>query len=337
MAKKPTKKKPKKATRSPKAKAPAKKAARKAAPKLKAVSPSHWIKILSSHGNVRGVAIQATALVRELAARHGNDGLYAQRWGEAAISGMVTASNCKNGQRVNLNIRGSGHYQQALVDAYPDGRVRGYVVGRDIAYLGSKQTGDETGRWGTGVLSVLRTKEQSGQAPYIGTVPLLTGHLAKDLTFYWHQSEQTPSAVGIAVSTNAKGEITTAGGFMVQVLPGASLEEVRSIERNIQAIQSLAVVMANDEDPMHLLGHIFQDSTFAIVEKKKIYFQCECSRPRVERALMLVGVAELQAMLKEDGNAVVTCDFCSKKYKMTAPQLKGMIRSIQEHEEAKPR
>lgn len=280
-----------------------------------------WIKCISTQGNIRGVAIQATGLVQEMATMHELKGLAAQGLGEAVIGALLIASYVKASERVNLNIQGSGFIKQALVDAHPDGTVRGYVVER------SSITDDEaTGPWGSGLLSVLRTKHAEREQPYIGTVPLVTGHLAKDLTYYWAQSEQIPSSVGIAVNVE-NGKVTAAGGFLIQALPGASSEEVRAIEQHIIDLQSLAAQLAADADPMHLLSKIFQSTAFILLEEKPLSFQCGCSWARVERALTLVGAVELQAMLDEDGKATVRCDFCTKEYKMNAEKLEQMIEA----------
>lgn len=287
-----------------------------------------WIKILATGANIRGVAVQATQLVQSMANLHGVEGHVAQGFGEAIMGALLISSYCKAGERVNLNIQGSGYIRQALVDAHPDGTVRGYVIERkgepDLATF----EGPDAGPWGTGVLSVLRTKTEEANQPYIGTVPLVTGHLAKDLTFYWAQSEQVPSAVGLAVNAEGK-RITAAGGFLIQALPGASAAEVATIERHIQDIQSLAAQLGKDADPLHLLSHIFQSTGFMIVEEKPLTFRCNCSWERVQRALVLVGAEELKSMLREDNHASVRCDFCTKEYEVEAAELKRLIASSQ--------
>jgi molecular chaperone Hsp33 len=284
---------------------------------------NRWVKCISTEGNIRGVAIQAADLIQSLADRHqiktttGIRGL-----GEAVIGALLVASYCKHGQRINLNIRGSGFYQQALVDAYPEGSVRGFVIERDSAISHS-----DVGPWGVGLLSVLRTKDVEGEQPYIGTVPLITGHLAKDLSFYWVQSEQIPSAVGLAIDVQGD-RVVSAGGFLVQALPGASQAEVKLIEQHIHELGSLAKSLAEDGDPLHLLSQIFQSTAFILIEEKEVQFKCNCSRERVQRAVALVGVEELQAMLDEDRAAVVHCDFCAAEYKLDENTLKELIQSV---------
>lgn len=290
---------------------------------------NRWLKCISTSGNLRGVAIQATDLVRSMAEMHQLSGMPAQALGEAAIGALLMASYCKNQERVNLNIQGSGEIKQALVDAHPDGTLRGYVLQRDGSETILEFEGQ--GPWGTGFLSVLRTKNEEHQQPYIGTVPLLTGHLAKDLTYYWAQSEQVPSAVGIAVCMNGD-QIVGAGGFLVQAMPCATPEELRSVEQHIQEIESLATRVAQNSDPLDLLSQIFQDTAFILVEEKPLVFKCNCSWERVNRALALIGVKELQSLLLQEQAASVRCDFCSKEYCVDAAGLQKLIDSISKPE-----
>lgn len=284
-------------------------------------SASRWVRIISTHGNLRGVAIQAAGLIDQMVGIHGLHGVHAQGLGEAVMGALLMASYCKDGERINLNLQGSGWYQQALVDAYPDGKVRGYVLGREAPI----SLGEEVGPWGTGLLSVLRSKGEKDQ-PYIGTVPMITGHLAKDLSFYWVQSEQIPSAVGLSVSM--KGDrVVNAGGFLVQALPGAHPEEVLAIEQHINELESLAASLDEDADPLHLLSRIFQSTAFMVIDEMPLRFECNCSWDRVKRALVLVGPAELKDMLTTLGSATVVCDFCAKEYSVDADGLEKLIQA----------
>ena len=276
-----------------------------------------WTKCISTSGTIRGVAIQATELCRELAEIHGVRDELAKALGEALMGGIMVGSFCKPGERVNLNIRASGGVvSQALVDAYPDGHVRGYVVPAS----GLSLVPESQGPWGEGLLSILRTKDQEGQQPYIGTVPLVTGHLAKDLTFYWMQSEQVPSAVGLAVNLNAEGKIQSAGGFLIQALPGVSEREVDEIQETVAHLSNLAEEIGEQRDPVHLLSKIFTNTAFLLLETKELAWRCHCSRERVERALILIGREELTDLI-ELGEAKIECEFCTKDYTTKAARL----------------
>ncbi len=286
-----------------------------------------WLKSVSQSGTVRGVSVTATHIVQNLAQRHGLKGAAAQAMGEAAIAGFLLASYCKPGERMNLNIKSDGFVKQALVDAYPDGTLRGYVVeNRERVAPINDRTHE--GPWGNGLLSVLRQKDLGKQEPYIGTVPLVTGHLAKDLTYYWLQSEQVSSACGIAVNLDISGDIDSAGGFLVQALPGATDDELREIDTQVNAFTGLANEVANARDPIQLLSKIFQNTAFMVLEKKPLRFECHCSWERVRNALLLIGSEELTSMLKEQGEAVVHCDFCAKEYKADSSELQKIIQEI---------
>jgi molecular chaperone Hsp33 len=291
-------------------------------------SNNRWVKCISTQGNIRGVAIQATELVQSIADRHGLKGTAVRGLGEAVMGALLISSYCKQGERINLNIQGSGQFKQALVDAYPDGAVRGYVIERESFVVPT----EELGPWGEGLLSVLRTKDEEGGKPYIGTVPLLTGHLAKDLSFYWVQSEQIPSAVGLAVNLDGD-RVVSAGGFLVQALPGATAAEVQIVEKHIHEIHSLAESLAEDASPVHLLSQIFQSTAFIMLEEKTLEFRCTCSWERVQRALLLVGTAELEAMLNEDKHAVVHCDFCAKEYRIDEKMLRQFLEMSRQNSE----
>lgn len=284
-----------------------------------------WQKCISKSGTLRGVAISCNGLAHALGETHRLIGEPAQAFGEALVAGFILSSYCKAGERMNLNIKGDGGAKQALVDAYPDGTIRGYLVPNAGAVHPNRDLTGE-GPWGRGTLSVLRKRDdQAGAEPYVGTVPLITGHLAKDLTFYWSQSEQVPSAVGIAVNLDAAGKISSAGGFLVQAMPGATDAEIREIETRVTHIPNLAREIAEGREPIHILSTIFQDMEFMVLEKKVLRAQCTCSEARMRRALTLVGVSELQAMIDEVGEAVVKCDFCETEYRASADDLRKMI------------
>jgi molecular chaperone Hsp33 len=284
------------------------------------LSSDGWVKCIATQGNIRGVAIQAADLIQTISDRHQLKGAAIRSLGELIMGSLLIASCCKTGERVNLNIQGNGLIKQALADAYPEGKVRGYVIENREHVLGDEKWGP----WGAGLLSVLRTQDEENGRPYIGTVPLLTGHLAKDLSFYWAQSEQIPSAVGLAV--NLEGDrVTSAGGFLVQALAGADMSEVKIIEHHINEIDSLAKKLANSMDPLHLLSQIFQSTAFVIIEKKRIAFDCNCSWKRVERALVLVGTAELETLLAQEQTVSVRCDFCATEYRIERAILEKLI------------
>jgi molecular chaperone Hsp33 len=179
------------------------------------------------------------------------------------------------------------------------------------------------GPWGTGLLSVLRTKHDQAQ-PYIGTVPLLTGHLAKDLTFYWLQSEQVQSAVGIEVFME-HGKIKLAEGFLIQAMPGATDADITFIEDHLKKLHQFDLNASERSSPLNLLSYLLENQSFSLLEEKNISLKCHCSSERVKRSLVLVGSAELKSMLEENRDIEVVCDFCSEKYSFSPQVIADLI------------
>lgn len=284
-----------------------------------------WIKCLANGGNVIATAISATHLVKDAQKKHNetvHSSLEIKSLGEALMAGLLLASTCKQGERVSLSVKGEQLLRQAVVDANPDGTVRGFILTRESPH----QTDEALGPWQKGTVSVVRLKLNEKE-PYVGTVPAVTGHLAKDITFYLSQSEQIPSAVGLSVNVTGN-TVESAGAFLVQVLPGATLEEIKSIENNIQNMESLADQMAKSSDPTLLLSQIFNDSTFTLIEEKPLRFECNCSKSRVERALRLLGPKEIQDMVREDHGAKITCDFCGKHFEFNSEELTHLAEDL---------
>lgn len=281
--------------------------------------PSQWVKAISTSGTLRGVAIQGTSLVREICGFHQNSPWGTERLGEAIISGLFLASFCKTGERMNLNIQTRGRIKQALVDAYPDGTVRGYLIE-------SEMEPDPESPWFDGTLSVLRTREADSFKPYVGTVPIITGHIAKDVTFYWLQSEQIPSAMAVYVRVSKTGYVESAGGFLVQALPGAKASEVKLLEREVGSLKNFSEAFAEGQDPLGVLSGLLQNVSFHILERRNLSSSCTCSQDRVERALMLTGFSELDDTLKAQGMVEVVCDFCTKKYQFDREKIQNLFK-----------
>lgn len=282
-----------------------------------------WIKCIARGGNMLATTITAADLIEEARKRHRLGPAETRALGEALMAGLLLASTLKSGDRISISVKGDNFLRQAVVDANPDGTVRGFIISSDI--VGNPDV--SRGPWQNGLLSVVRLK-QNEKEPYTGTVPNVTGHLAKDLTFYLSQSEQIPSAVGLAVNLDDKGSVSTAGAFLIQVMPGATMEEIKSVEKHITEIQSLASHITKDSNPIKLLAHLFSDMTFTILDERPLTFECTCSKDRVKRALKLVGRAELSDMLAKDKGADVNCDFCGTKFSFNAAELQGLINEI---------
>jgi len=281
-----------------------------------------WVKCISLTGTIRAVAIDATETVNLLAKRHKLSEAGTIALSEGVIAGLILSSYCKSGEKVNLNIQGSGWCQQAIIDANADAEVRGYIIERPQSEV---KLGRGVGPWGIGLLSVLRTKHEDAK-PYIGTVPLLTGRLAKDLTFYWLQSEQVQTAVGIEVITEEDGSVSHAEGFLIQAMPGANDADIQLIEEHLKKLHQFDSTSVIRSTPVHLLSYLLEHQSFSLLEEMPLTLKCPCSFERVNRSLMLVGIPELEGMIKEGKDFEIDCDFCSETYTYTPEMIGNLIK-----------
>jgi molecular chaperone Hsp33 len=281
-----------------------------------------WVKCISNTGTIRAVAVTATDITNQLASRHQTSEAGTKALAESIVAGLILASYCKNGEKVNLNIQGSGWMNQTIIDANAVGEIRGYVLERNPTEV---KLARNIGPWGIGLLSVLRTKHEEAQ-PYIGTVPLLTGHLAKDLTFYWLQSEQVNSAVGIEVFME-NGKVTLAEGFLIQAMPGATDHDINFIEEHLKKLHQYDSQASIRSTPTTLLSYLLENQSFSLLEEQPLTLKCPCSIDRVKRSLVLVGEAELRSMVVENKTFEIGCDFCSEKYQFSPEMIHSLIKS----------
>jgi molecular chaperone Hsp33 len=266
---------------------------------------NYWVKAISLQGGIKAIVLDVRKVVNELSLKQELSQRAQQGLSEAVVGGLLLSSYCKGREKINLNIQGAGYYKQALVDAYPNATFRGYLIENEFHQ-------EQQLPWGEGVLSVLRTKEEDHQ-PYIGTVPLLTGQLAKDLTYYWMQSEQVLSAVGIQGGR----------GFMIQTLPQAQEEEIVAVEEALKKH-----IFDDSLEVRGFLTKIFNELPFQILEEKEVKFECHCSLQKVEKAILLVGEQEIQAIIQEQGQAHIQCDFCHQDYDLSQERLLELIQEI---------
>jgi molecular chaperone Hsp33 len=282
-----------------------------------------WVKCISGTGTIRAIAVTATDAANLLSQRHGLLPPGTKALAESLIAGLLLSSYCKSGEKINLNIQGSGWCHQAIIDANADAEIRGYVMERPAEDI---QLARNTGPWGIGLLSVLRTKFDEAK-PYIGTVPLLTGHLAKDLTFYWLQSEQVNSAVGIEVFMKG-GRVELAEGFLIQAMPGAGEADIQLIEEHLKKLHQFDSQANLRSTPTKLLSYLLEHQSFSVIEEKPLTVKCPCTLDRVKRSLMLIGEAEIRSMIAEAKNFEIDCDFCSEHYIFTSAMLTDLLTDL---------
>jgi len=228
---------------------------------------------------------------------------------------------------LTLQIKGGGPLGTLLAVSDHEGNVRGTVenpaVDIPLREDGKLDVGEAVGNRGTlTVIRDLRMKE-----PYVGSVGLLWGEIAEDIALYFVESEQIPTACGLGVLVDRDQSVLSAGGYLVQLLPGAGEETAERLEASLRAAKPVTELLRADPDPEALLRAALPGLELEILEKRPIEYRCECSRERMERALISLGREELRAMIDEQGGAELTCRFCDNVQRFSREELEALRAS----------
>ena len=233
-----------------------------------------------------------------------------------------------SGESVTLQIKGDGPLGTILAVSDAEGNVRGYVQDASVELPlradGKLDVGSAVGHGGT--LTVI--KDLGLKEPYVGTVNLLGGEIAEDLAAYFVESEQIPSACGLGVLVDRDCSVLAAGGYLIQLLPGAGEDTIAKVEGGIYAAPSVTNQLRDDPDPANLLRTVLSDFDLEILETTPIEYRCYCSRERTERALLSLGSKELEDILREQGKADLTCQFCDRIHSFSGEELRRMIDEL---------
>ncbi|MEC0066289.1 Hsp33 family molecular chaperone HslO [Paenibacillus thiaminolyticus] len=279
-------------------------------------------------GKVRIFAVRTTGLVNELQRRHGAYPTATAALGRTVTAAAMMGAMLKGDEKLTVQVKGDGPIGQIVADANAHGEVRGYVTHPQV-HLASNSQGklDVAGAVGrSGFIHVI--KDLGLKEPYRGSSPIISGELAEDFTYYFATSEQTPSAVGLGVLVDVDNSVLHAGGFIVQLLPGLTEEQIDQIEYSLSVLPPVTALLDQGMELDELVTWIISDAN--VMEQMPIRFQCQCSRERVERTLISVGKGELTAMIEEDGQAEVVCHFCNEKYSFGREELEQLRDQAQQ-------
>ncbi len=271
------------------------------------------LRALSGDGTLGVRAISALGLVREAATRQGASALAGATLGRALLGSVLLGAGGKDGETVELRLRGDGPLRSVLALADGLGRARG-TVGNPRAELPLRAGKlDLEAGLGDGELSVTRLRPGLLR-PYTGVVPIVSGGVAKDLTLYLRESEQTPSAVGLGVLHAEGGEIDAACGFIVQALPGASDASLALAERNVSRLGGPAELLHGGARLHEIVERLLDGLDGRLLDARVPVFHCGCDAGRALRASALLGREDLDQALREGGPLDVRCDFCGDRY-----------------------
>lgn len=229
---------------------------------------------------------------------------------------------------LTLQIKGGGPLGTILAVSDCEGNVRGYVQNPQVELMEQRPGKLDVGRAvGTdGTLTVI--KDIGLKEPYVGSIGLFSGEIADDLAMYFVESEQIPTACALGVLVGLDQSVTTAGGYIIQLLPGASDDLISKIEAGVHSLGPVSSALAGGLDGEGLLRSVLQDFSLEILEKHPVEYRCYCSRERVSRALISMGRADLIDLIQEQGQAELTCQFCDQIYHFSKEELEQLLAEM---------
>jgi molecular chaperone Hsp33 len=281
----------------------------------------YLIKALGFNGKVRAYAINSTDTIGEAQRRHYTWPTASAALGRAMSAGVMMGAMLKGDQKLTIKINGGGPIGNILVDSNANGEVRGYVSNPQT-HFDLNEHGKLDVRRAVGTDGLLMVVKDIGMRDnFTGSVPIVSGELGDDFTYYFASSEQIPSAVGVGVLVNPDNSILAAGGFIIQLLPGTDDETITLIENRIQSIPPVSKLIEKGLSPEEILYEILGKENVKILETMPVSFQCTCSKERFGNAVISLGASEIEQMIEEDGKAEAHCHFCNEKYPFTKEEL----------------
>ena len=294
---------------------------------------SRLLRALAFNDEVRIMVIDAKELVAEAQRRHDTWQTATAALGRSLVGTALLAANLKGGDRLNVEIQGTGPLGRILCDGDATGHIRGFVehphVALELNEAGKIDVARGVGLPGT--FSVRKYIEGSSE-PFTGQVDLVSGELAEDFTYYMALSEQTPSAFGLSVLVDTDESVLAAGGFMIQMLPGASEETISALEARLQILGRFSDYLSQGLSLEALLKLLVGEADYKVLAKEPVGFRCQCTHDKLANALKLLGAAELKEMIEEDGGADLTCHFCRERYHFNESELQTLIDELESKE-----
>ena len=286
----------------------------------------YMIRATAADGQIRAFAATTKEMVETAKNAHNTSPIATAALGRLMTAAAMMGSDLKgDGELLTLRIEGDGPIGGLLVTADGKGDVKGYAFNPDVMLPPNAQGKlDVGGSLGLGVLSVI--KDIGLKEPYVGQTQLITGEIAEDLTYYFATSEQVPSSVALGVLMNKDNTVRQAGGFIIQLLPGASDEIIDRLEAKLSGISSITSLLDAGKTPEEILTDILGEFGLEILKKMPVQFHCDCERSRVEKAIISIGRKEIQDMIDEGKEIEVNCQFCNKHYKFSVDELGEMLK-----------
>ena len=287
------------------------------------------IRMLAKNAPVKAMAIFAKDMVERARGIHQTWPVATAALGRTLMAASMMGDTLKEeGGSITIRVNGGGPLGNILAVADSSGNVRGYVQNGQIdlssKYPGKLDVGTAVGRDGSlTVIKDLRMKE-----PYVGTVPLVSGEIAEDITSYFVESEQIPTACALGVLVGRDASVLTAGGYLIQLLPGAGEDVIKKVEAGIKALGPVTSALESGMDIQMLLERVLADFDMELLEKTPVEYRCYCSRERMTTALISLGREELSKLIEEQEEVEMTCQFCDAVQKFDRDELEELLASL---------
>ncbi|MBI3959654.1 MAG: Hsp33 family molecular chaperone HslO [Chloroflexi bacterium] len=282
----------------------------------------YLLRILTDAGGLRGVVTVTSGLTSEVARRHNASPLATAALGYGLTGAVLLGALLKVQQRMVLKVTGDGPLGKIVAESDSYGHARAYVGVPQLSSYGAitpEYVAEALG--GSGCLTVV--KDIGLAELYQSTVPLQTGFLDADLTWYLNQSEQTASVVEIDAPVDAAGAVLAVGGLLLQTLPGGSIETLIQVSERLDDLPPIGKLLADGQTPEAVVDALFAPIGYSIAEKRAVDFRCGCSAERTLSALALLEPSELDELIAS-GSAQVDCHFCGEHYTFSRAELEGL-------------
>lgn len=284
------------------------------------------IRMIAKDGHVKAVSITGKDLVERARNIHHLTPLATAALGRSLMAASMMGCQLKEEKgAVTLTIKGGGPLGTVMAVSDREGNVRGYLTNGNIELpltaAGKLDVGGGVGQDGT--LTVI--KDIGLKDPYVGTVPLVSGEIAEDVTSYFAVSEQIPTACALGVLVDRDLSVAQAGGYLIQLLPGATEEEISKVEEGVARLGTVTAALERGLDAETILRQALSGFQMEVLERAAVEYRCYCSRERMEKALISLGAKDLKELIAQQGGAELTCQFCDKVYHFTKAELEGLL------------
>ncbi|MDD6159662.1 MAG: Hsp33 family molecular chaperone HslO [Oscillospiraceae bacterium] len=289
------------------------------------------VRVIAKDAPVKAVAISGTALVERARAIHDTWPVATAALGRLLMGASMMGNMLKEEHgSVTLRVRGGGPLGSLTAVSDSEGNVRGYVQNPAVDVPRKAHAKLDVGAavGCDGELTVI--KDLNMKEPYVGSVQLVGGEIAEDIAAYFYESEQIPTACALGVLIAPDQSVQTAGGYLIQLLPGAEEEVISAVERGISRVGAVSAKLDEGMSPLELLRDVLSEFELEVLETAPVEYRCYCSRERVSQALISMGREELTSLIEEQNGAELTCQFCDAVYHFTGDELRQLLKDATE-------